>query len=337
MNEMMNEMKNRPDKETQEVLDQLASLTPAAEEAPLAPGRMLAQIKTQIAAPTPGVAESLSWRIQQMLKRKYALVAALVVLVVATFSLPPVRAAASDFLGLFRVQKFAPISVSPAQLQQLERLAEQGLFPGELEMIEEPGSPQEVDSLVEASVFTGRNVRTLADLGAPAAIRISNGGSGRLVVNLENARAILEAAEVDPLLLPDSLDGAVVDARLFPVVEQEWADLFLVQTASPVVDYPDDVDLVVLGEALLRFVGLTEGEARRLAQNIDWTNTLVLPIPEDLASFSEVRVDGVSGLGLSELGGNGASLVWEKDGTVYMLASNSVTLDELRDLAESLR
>lgn len=332
----MNGKMNRPD-EIQDVLDDLASLAPAVEDAPTAPGRMLARIKMQIDAPSPGVNTPLLWRIQKMLKRKYALVAVLVVIMLAAFSLPPVRAAASDFLGLFRVQKFAPISISPAQMRQLERLAEQGLFPGELEMIDEPGQPQTVGSLAEAAALTGRDLVTLADLGTPSAIRMSDGGSGRLVVNLENARAILEAAEVDPLLLPDSLDGAVVSARLFPVVEQEWGDLSLVQTGSPVVDYPDDVDLAVLGEALLRFVGMTEGEARRLAQNIDWTNTLVLPIPDNLASFSEVRVDGVSGLGLQEIGGNGASLVWEKDGTVYMLAGMDYSLDELRELAESLR
>ena len=48
-------------------------------------------------------------------------------------------------------------------------------------------------------------------------------------------------------------------------------------------------------------------------------------------------MDGVSGLGLSEIGGDGASLVWEKDGTVYMLAGVDYSLDELRVLAESLR
>ena len=41
-----------------------------------------------------------------------------------------------------------------------------------------------------------------------------------------------------------------------PIFEQEWIDgVQLIQTTSPVVDYPDDVDTVALGEALLQFLG----------------------------------------------------------------------------------
>ena len=95
------------------------------------------------------------------------------------------------------------------------------------------------------------------------------------------------------------------------------------------------VDPAVLGEALLQVLGMAPGEARRLAQNIDWSSTLLLPVPQDLATFREVRVDGTSGLALSKVDGRGHSLLWQKDGSVYLLVSDG-NLRELIRIADSL-
>ena len=326
----------RPD-EIQDVLERLSTLAPTEADAPAPAPQALTRIKGQLQRENRSWLDQFLWRFRQMFRRKYALsgLSALLLFLIA-FSLPPVRAAASDFLGLFRVQKFAPISVSPRQLALLEELAEQGLHPGTLEMVEEPGEPQAVASVAEAEALAGYEVRAPATLGPAEVIHVSSGGEGRLTIDLEDARRILEAVEVDPLLLPDSLDGETVQATLFPGVEQRWSNgTFLMQTASPEVNYPNDVDPAVLGEALLRVLGMTPGEARRLAQNIDWTSTLMLPVPQDLATFREVRVDGTSGLALSKVDGRGHSLLWQKDGTVFLLVGES-NLRELVRIADSL-
>lgn len=328
----------RPD-DIHDVLDQLASLTPTADDAPRPAGQALAQLKVRINANIPSRQDNLLWRITAMLTRKRAFaMISLVVLLLVAFSLPPVRAAASDFLGLFRVQKFAAISISPQQMALLERMAEEGLYPGEVEMIEDPGGPQKVASLEEAAAQTGRGVATIPDLGAPAEIQVMQGGSGRLHVDLENARAILEAADVDPKALPDSLDGAAVDVTIYPSVEQYWenSNLLLMQTQSPLVDYPDDVNVTVLGQALLELLGMAPGEARRLATSIDWTNTLIMPIPENLATFQEVQVNGTSGLALSSVDGAGNSLIWQEGGSVYLLAGDA-TVGALVAAAEGMQ
>ena len=182
-----------------------------------------------------------------MFKRKYAFAAlAVLVLFSLAFAFPSVRAAASDFLGLFRVQKFAAISISPQQLSMLEEIANSGLLPGEVEMIQEPGQPTAVSSLAEAETVTGHSVQTLADLGQPDQIYTMTGGSGRLIINVEDTRSIIELAGVDPTLIPDSLDGAPVNVTIYPAVSQQWEDIVLVQSPSPLVEYPDDVDTVVL-------------------------------------------------------------------------------------------
>ena len=272
-----------------------------------------------------------------MFRNRYAQAAfAVLLLLVAAFSFPSVRAAASDFLGIFRVEKFAAISISPEQLALLEELANSGLYPGEIQMIEEPGEPQLVGSVAEAEAAAGRALRLPGGLGEPDSILVSDGGSGRLIIDVTGAKAILAAAGADPGLMPESLDGENVDVTIYPIVNFNWADgVVMVQTASPLVDYPDDVDAQALGKALLMVLGMSDSEASALAQEIVWTDTLLLPIPENVASFREVTLDGRSkGIGLTSLQGDLAGLLWQRDGIVYTLGGADI--DALVDIANTL-
>jgi hypothetical protein len=331
-----------PEDNIDDVLETLSHLAPTAADAPRPAAHALAQLKQRTSRPSlltqlKKVSNHL-WRFNFMFKQKYALATTLILfLLTAAFAFPAVRAVASDFLGIFRVQKFAPISVSPQQLALLRDLAGKGLYPGQVELVEQPGEPQQVDSVTAATAQTGWPVRTLTNLDQPEVIFVSGGAKGRLTVDLPNARALLEAVDVNPMLLPDSLDGRAIDVTTFHAVGQQWANgVNLLQSESPQVDYPADVDPTVLGEALLQVLGMTPGQARRLAQNIDWTNTLLLPIPSNVATFGEVRVDGTTGLALSSLQSTDNTLMWQKNGIVYILNGRQST-DELVKLANSLR
>ncbi len=328
------------EKEVQKTLNQLSVLEPQAGDAPRPATQAMAQVRRAVDAQEEARFVNRMGRFMMQQNRRYATAVVLfLILFAAAFSFPAVRAAASDFLGLFRVQKFAAISVSPEQIALLQQVAEEGLMPGKVEIIEEPGELRQVESLDMAQRETGLSaVRTLANQGEPAEIWVADGGNGRIIVDLAGARAIVEAAGADPQLLPDSLDGAQVDVTVFAGVQQQWADgLMLMQTASPEVDYPDDVDPTVLGEALLQVLGLSDAEAYRLARSIDWTSTVLLPVPQEFASFTEVSVDGVSGMALDSLGGEGSTLLWQKDGVVYILIGPDRPSNELVSLAGTLR
>ncbi|MCO5193824.1 MAG: hypothetical protein M9930_11155 [Anaerolineae bacterium] len=257
------------------------------------------------------------------------------------FSFAPTRALADDFLGLFRVEKFAPISIAPEQLAVLEEIADSGLFPGELIMVTEPGPERVYTNFNEAfesletpyySWFTPE-----FGLGMPQEFVVQPGGSAQLTVNLDSARAILEAVDVDPLLLPDSLDGAVVSAELYDALFLDYGAVQLLQTPVPDVNYPDDVDPTVIGEAALRFLGMDDDEAYRLAHNIDWTNTLVMPVPTELASFSEVKVGDTTGIAVEALDSDGSMIMWQSYGMVYMLTgTGDYTSDALLTIANTI-
>lgn len=327
------------DDEFQDVLDQLTWLEPGPSDAPQPAQQALAQTRTRMAQRSSLVEDFFRSVNKMTNRRSMAIVATLVVAVVALLSIPAVRATASDFLGLFRVQKFAPISVSPEQIALLEQLGEQGLEPGEFVMVDEPSEPEMVFSVAEAAARTGYSLRTLEELGPAAETYVMSDGSGYLTVDLAGARAILEATGADPALLPETLEGARIDVNVFPSVQQIWTaeGVMLMQTQSPYVAYPENVDPSVLGEALLQVLGVDPVAAEQIAQSIDWTSTLLLPFPQDLATYQEVTVDGVPGVALLPLDSSkGTAVMWQKDGTVFML-NGDMGLDELLALANTLR
>lgn len=332
MSEDMNE-----NQDIQDVMAQLAELAPNPQEQS-ASSVALRQVQARLAQkPRRPWQQLQGWLFAPAQRTALTAVATLAILIVA-LSFPTVRAAASDFLGLFRVQKFAAISISPKQLALLEEIAESGLTPGSVTMLEQPDEPRAVATLADAASATSLpTLRTLSALGAPDTIIVTDGGHGQLTLDAESVQAILTAVGVDAAQIPANLDNSVIDIMLGSGVEQEWAGgTYLVQMESPTITYPNALDPTLLGAALLQVLGVAPAEAQRLAAQIDWTATLVLPVPTNFASFTEVTVDGVSGLHLQSLEQESGAVMWQKAGVVYLLAGSG-TQGDLLALARSLR
>ena len=60
-------------------------------------------------------------------------------------------------------------------------------------------------------------------------------------------------------------------------------------------------------------------EAASFAENVDWTTTLVVPVPRYGTTYQEVVVDGVTGALIQQAGDFEYMLFWVKDGMVYAL------------------
>lgn len=343
--------KHDPDN-LQDVLQHLSHLEPTAADQPTPPKQALMRLQQQLSlenethtavasAPHPSFLTRLTRRFQTMFSKQYAprwaalsLVAALLM---AVITIPSARALASDFLGLFRVQKFAPISIDPAQLERLEELELEGLFPGELTMLEEPGDPTAVGTLANAASTAGYTPKTVTNFGDPDEVLVATGGAGILTVDLENARAILEIADIDPTLLPDSIDGQEINVTTYNSVMQNWEDeLHFMQSPAPEVAYPAGFDPAPIGQALLQFVGLSEAEAIALSQSIDWTSTLVVPVPSTVATFTEVSINGHPGLFLRAIDGPELGVMWQADGYLYSMVTDTLGDDALLNAAESV-
>lgn len=327
----------------------LKTLGPGSLDQPNA-GRALARLQISVGRrqETPMIEKI---KTDKRYQRALAGVLALVVLV-GLFSLAPVRALASQFLGIFRVEKFVVVDVDEERLEEISEAISEDFYFGEYEFLEEPGEPVEVASLDEAEALVGFKPRTPAGYDDPATIVVTGQAQMRFTPDLEDLRTVFATLGLDPALLPDNIDGQNFDftlpagvAQAFALEDEEGIDFAIMQVPSPTADVPEDVDMQALGEAMLQLLGMTPEEAAQLSENIDWATTLVLPIPTGLLqTVQEIGVDGVTGL-LFEMQGyetddgtylRRRALLWQKDGIVYMLTSEHGSTERLVSIANTL-
>jgi hypothetical protein len=107
---------------------------------------------------------------------------------------------------------------------------------------------------------------------------------------------------------------------------------------SPNVTAPPELDVEQLGQLYLRMLGMSQREAIRFSRNIDWTTTLVVPVPSTEAKYEDVRVDGVTGTFIQARDpddGPEYVLMWLKDDIVYALIGSGDKASAL-EIARSL-
>lgn len=331
----------------------LTALDPEPHETPDAP-EALARFRTAVQpAPTTWtrVKERLEMIKQTLLGSRWrpaiiGLVALAVVLV--AFSFAPVRHAAAQFLGVFRVQSFAVIPVDQAQLERLESLedmVDSGML-GEPTFLREPGEEQPVADAAAASELAGFRVRAPAELPGEfqrTEFAVQTGPNVLFEIDPAVAQMILAAAGVEDATLPfDEPVSAEVDVS--SVVWQKYAlgsrRLTVTQMPSPTVTLPPGVDPVRLGELFLQFLGMPAEDAQRLAATIDWSSTLVIPLPTDVGQFREVQVGGATGLLLEEQpnrsGYRDRVVMWQRNGIVYGVEGRNIGASDLLMAANSL-
>ncbi len=265
------------------------------------------------------------------------------------FTIVPVREAAADFLGLFRVRKFAVIPINPEQIQRLESLAENAeSVLGEPVVTRDEGPRQEVSDASQASALAGFTVRMPSappDGAYFSEFVVQNGPAVHYEVQRTTVESLLQAAGASTAGLP-ATDLITVDVDLGPAAiltyRSSEGELNLVQTRSPDVQIPDGVDLVALSETGFQLLGIAPEEAHRLATTIDWSSTLVIPMPTDVGEAREVNIDGTTGLLLQSRGDrnrpySNIMLLWERDGIVHALNAEGLAEMIVLQVADSLR
>ncbi|MBV9308629.1 MAG: hypothetical protein JOZ45_20955, partial [Acidobacteriaceae bacterium] len=84
------------------------------------------------------------------------------------------------------------------------------------------------------------------------------------------------------------------------------------------------LDITALAEAGLQVAGMSAADAHNFCQTVDWSSTLVIPIPQNGSAYRTVPVDGVNGtLITAEPHGNFIgryALIWIKNGIIYSLS-----------------
>jgi len=303
---------------------------------------------------------------------KYGASVALVIALILAF--PATRALAGELLSLFRVQRVAVVQIDFTGLEQLDESAGPDisqLIADSITMQDEPGDPVTVSSVDEASQLAGFNVRAPQDM-IPSRISVMDGSSFSLTIDRDKAQALLDEAGRSDLVLPKEVDGADVtvnipssvslaygtcpepssDSEAAREMEREMetsgsrAELYkdciiLAQIPSPQVSAPASLDIAKLAQIGLELTGMSPEEAAEFTSTVDWTSTLVVPIPQNAASYQQVTVDGVTGALLERSIDDGDdapqfALFWVKDGIIYTIGGLGGDAQTALEIANSL-
>jgi len=329
-------------------------------------------------APAESAAEPASGWFRRVFGQRWALAcAALAVCALAvSFSFAPVRGWAEHVLSMLRVEKVevVPITAALPDVQTQERASKMlGQLISDNVVVTMPaGKPQDVSSAEQASRLAGFQVRVPSARSDTPHLTVQGEQAFHLTLNRDRLQSIFNELGRSDIQLPSSVDGAEVavhipkgvlvrygitsDKQLLDGADQAAHAaangdvskaseivpknfVVLAEIPSPTVSVPPSLNVAQVAEAGLELAGLSPAEAHDFVQSVDWTSTLVIPVPRQDGSFQKEPVDGVEGtlISMPPTGKRPAaySLIWIKNGIIYSL-SGSGDAGEAVTLADSL-
>ena len=270
-------------------------------------------------------------------------------LLVTLLSFAPARSWGQKILQMLRVQKVAVVPVN------LSAVAENGgresgkliaqLISDNVVVTMDPGKPTSAANADAASQLAGFKVRSLEADGAPTGISVTNEAAFHMTLDRDRMQAVLDQAGRSDIQIPASVDGSTVAVHIPKLARLRYGNcversknsvagppqsspadescMTFIQVPSPTVSVPPNLNIAALAEAGLEFTGMSSAEAHSFTQTVDWSSTLVIPVPQSGGSYRSVSVDGVNA-SLIERAPQGNfrgnySLVWVKNGIIYSL------------------
>jgi hypothetical protein len=237
----------------------------------------------------------------------------------------------------------------------------------------DPGKPDIVASATQAARLVGYPVSTIGSLGAPSSVEVSGETAFQMTINRDRIETLLDEVGRSDIHIPESANGALIAVHIPKTVVSTYGDCpvrhrygssnpqsrgeamaerkmdrmanikdinctYFIQAPSPTVSVPPDLNMSDIAEAALELAGMSPAEAHSFCQTVDWSSTLVVPIPRNSSSYETVPVDGVEGTLITETlsQGNRYSLLWIKHGVIHSLAGHG-NASEALSLAASLR
>jgi len=294
------------------------------------------------------------------------------VMVAILVGVGPVGLWAQKVLAMLRVQKIAVVSIDPSTLTgtnntdpQSYKLINQ-FFSDNVTVTMKAGEPDNFSSVNEAAQKTGYPIRVISDLRAPQNVLVSGETAFQMTVNRDRLETLLNEIGRSDIQIPESVDGALIAVHIPKISVSAYGDcpthrgpgnhdaqsetttprahktypncILLMQAPSPTISVPPGLNMTEIAEAALELAGMDPSEARSFCQTIDWSSTLVVPVPRNSSSYESVTVDGVEGALITETSsqGNRYSLLWVKDGMIHSLMGQGSSSDAV-NLAASLQ
>ena len=346
--------------ESERVKTVLAELAPLTTESQIDPVIALARFKERYEATEREHPSLLGRLFARRLRPAWALGAA-AVLLGTLLGFAPARTWAQKVLALLRVQKIAVVPVDLSALGGPDSTGGPGKIIAQVlsdkVAVTRSSKPQKAATAEQASQLAGYPIRVLSNRSDMPLFTVMGEQAFQMTLDRNRLQTVLNEAGRSDLTLAPSVDGATISVHVFPLVatrygtcpdrqnEQEagvdFRDCVLLEQApSPTVSTPPDLNIAQLAEIGLELAGMTADQAHAFSRTVDWTSTLVLPVPAHVNSYQTVQVNGVQGTLINlPLARRrplpGYTLIWIRDGMLYSLTGFGNPVEAI-PLAESL-
>ena len=308
----------------------------AATEAALHKVRSAAPVIADLAPAAPAPQRRAQWQARRWDAglRVAAAVALVVVMAAGVVATPGGRSAAAAFLAAFRSERFAVVTVDPAELTDgfaaLERFGPVRGVRGV--------RPERVDDLDAAAEVAGFQPATV-----PAASLPDSAGSTPTLLASPAHEVSLTLRRRRVPDMPANLDGTRlivgVPAAVVQIYqgegESEVPGLVVAEASQITARTEGGASLDEVRDYLLDTPGLPPSTVAQLRAIDDWRTTLPIFVPMGDVSWQDTTVAGSPAVAFGDESGLVAAVLWQRDGRIHGVGG-ALPASQTRALAEEL-
>ena len=269
----------------------------------------------------------------------WAALAATVMLCALLASWHPAQAVAQRLLGFLRFESVAIIEIDRSMMRNRPSDGQAQMFAQavseSVEEIKKPGPTRTAGSVQQASEWAKLDLRLPAGRVDEPLLKVIDSSAFQMKVDLIRVERMIDVIGGSDIEIPERLDGATVRVDIFEMATAAyggcWGETFekevgcfqLAQTRAPTVVTTPQLDLAEIAKLGLQVAGMSSEDAAAITGSIDWTSTLVIPVPKHKMRQQRIEVDGVEGVVMvEEVAGDGPmeyAILWVKNGVTYGL------------------
>lgn len=264
--------------------------------------------------------------------------------VVAVAALALVAFAANGFF--YKPATVATVPITVADVQALSQLSDYGT----ITWTKQPNFAAAVSASDAATAAGGLQPPVVAQLPSGVSTTVTYGGMSEAIATFTFSadKAAAAAASRGQTLpaMPANINGATLTFTVGPAVGEIYGDLKQPTAASGsnAINLPQlvvakseaptatatQVSVTELENYILAQPGITPELKAAVNAIGDPSTTLLIPVPVQYATSTQVKVQGVDGVALGDNTGVGSGVVWVgKDGYVYVVAGSIKQTDAL--------
>ena len=256
----------------------------------------------------------------------------LVIALLVAMTIAPVRSAAVGLFDVFRVEKFAVITIDASKMpvkmsddEGQKRTGERpnpnvlGTYNGPLQ----PEKPQVVASMGAAEAIVGTELAEVGEVldgKSAGSVYVSDPVRASYTFDTDKIAAKMRESGIESIRVPQQIDGKTftfsADRGVIVRYGTEENGAVFAQGPSPELTIPEGVNMDYLRQDFLMIPGIPTDVQQQVQAIEDWERTLIIPVPANGTS-REVKIDGHEGVLIGDAAGENNGVLWQRDGMLY--------------------